>query len=156
MTAKRGKSVGYFDVDGNRIDLKTWTRLRGDKDYVFFEKYENDHIAVHVEWLGKVDDQKATWMEYWRMYAVRAFNIIVTGDRPGTFVRKRVEDPAITKYFLHKKDAVAYYNEVLLKVGQTEVDATTGETVVTDNKLAKPLPDSPDTPKTKSAVVGSW
>lgn len=159
--AKPAKGQKKWDRNGKPMTNAEWTKYRGNREYYIIREYENDIFGANVEWIGHVDDPINVPQEYWKLFKVNCYNIIVTGDRPGSFVKKKIPDAEFEKYFAKEVDAVAYYCEVLIKNGNATVSQDyegEGELVEIDNKLAKVKeePPAPDAPKTKSKIVGSW
>jgi len=90
---------------------------------------------------------------------VHVYNIIVTGDRPGSYVKKKAPDPALTKTFADEASAVAYYQTVLVdqSLAGYEDDYEGDQTFVDKgNKLTPEIPDTLDKPSTHSKITGSW
>jgi len=153
----------YTDRDGKRITRMEWTVKRGNKDYYVVRSYENDKIKVVVEWQG-FDPEKARPEDTWRIFEVAVFNIIISGSRPGAFVKKLIEDPTYTKWYRTEEAAVDYYQNVLIELGcgRIETDDYLGGTEFVEignlSPLAAKRAESSGgvSIKTKSSVTGSW
>lgn len=155
------RGYGKIDRQGRSINAQVWTRLRGDRDYTVIAEFENDKFGAYVEWLGIGENEKIVPREYWKLFKAHVYNIILSGDRPGSFVKKKVPDPDLTSTFSNEKDAVAYYEGVLLEAGLAEVEEDyEGNRVFAEknNRLAKAKaePDTLDKPHTTAEVAGSW
>jgi hypothetical protein len=135
------KPTVYVTRGGSIVGASEWTRLRGNKDYIYPRRYENEKLSVVVEWIGKFTGANLAPREHWKLYAVRVGNVIITGDRPGTFIKKVVTDPQLTMMFGTEKDAMAYYQKILSDRGLLQVTETyEGDEVIVEvgNMIEQP------------------
>jgi hypothetical protein len=127
-----GKSIAYVDKDGKAITSLEWGTKRSNGDYYKIRQYEGEKLAIHVEWIGRVKNANIQPKEYWKPFDVKFSNIIIAGDRPGTYHRKHVPDVLLTKSFATEDFAVQYYIGLLMDRGLAEIqeDYEGVETVV--------------------------
>ncbi|MBE0438081.1 MAG: hypothetical protein IBX56_20060 [Methylomicrobium sp.] len=159
--SKRAKlGSHFFDRENKQIESGDWALKMGNRDYYMVREYENDKISIRVMWEGK-DPEIRRVLDQWRIFKVAIFNVIIKGDRPGTFFKKLIEDPTYTKRFITETEAVDYYQETLIKFGyaETSVDEylDAEEFVEIGNKLSKGDTELKTVAiKTKSSIAGSW
>lgn len=166
--AKGDKSVVYVNRKGTHIAANEWTQKRGNRDYFVVKEYENDTLSVVVEWVGKIQNANVIPNQYWKVFTVKVGNIIIKGDRPGTFVKKLIADPQLTEYFTTENEAIDYYCKVLGDRGLLETfESYEGEITIVEigNKFTQEsvgvvvdLPIASNKPKTnpKDTLFGSW
>jgi len=160
---KRRKSGSVrIDKNGQRLSAAMWTKLRGNSEYTIIEEYNNGEFYANVEWLGMGENESKVPKEYWRLFKVNVGNIILTGDRPGTYVKKKVSDPTLEKHFPTLSSAKFYYQEVLTSNKCATMNETyEGEIEFKElNNLieskAKSELKTKDIPATKNKYAGSW
>jgi len=136
----RCKSVGYVNKEGSIIKSSTWTTLRGNKEYVFIRRYENERIAASVEWVGKVVNVSNIPREYWKLYKVDVSNVILATEA-GVDYWKKINDPTLTKEFGSEKEAMRYYQQMLADMNllSVEEDYEGNEAIIEiDNRIHQP------------------
>lgn len=159
--SKRANSGSpLFDREHRRIKSGDWALKMGNRDYCMVREYENDKISIRVVWEGK-DPEIRRVLDQWRIFKVVVFNVIIKGDRPGTFIRKLIEDPTCTKRFITETEAVDYYRETLVKFGYAKIHVDeyldAEEFVEIGNKRSKGDSELKTIAvKTKSDIAGSW
>lgn len=149
----------FIDKSGKIISRAQWVALSGDRSYKVIREYDNGKLHIALTWEGFENNVKTIPREYWKLYKVTASNYIVSGERAGSFVKKRVPDPSLTKSFPTELGALNYYETTLIKLGCAEFNLDEDEKFVEIGNLikrAEPVVIVPGTIKTKSTIAGSW
>ena len=120
MAIHKGKAKpqdGFMDRKRQVINHVEWTKLRSQEDYCVIRRYESESLSIDVLWKGRVNTADIEPHAYWKIFRVEVSNTITTGDRPGNYVRKKVQDPVLSVNSLSEEGAMSLYIETLLKKG---------------------------------------
>jgi hypothetical protein len=113
----KNSSVVYVDRLNKTINKEEWEELRSSGQYCIFREYESEKFAMELEWFGKEVEASVKPIAYWSIYKINVFNVVSVG-RPGAFIRKKIEDPCLSRSGIyHQKDAVEYYEKILYDKG---------------------------------------
>ena len=137
-----GSLTGYFDRNGQAINLAKWTAYAGNKEYCAVRTYQNESFQIAATWIGKMTNVRDVPREYWKLFKVEFSNIIVVGERPGHKHLKFIADPQLTSLFGTEKEALDYYFKLLTERGLLVIEEDyTGVVTVTEvGNIAKAAP----------------
>lgn len=152
----------YINRKGETISKDEWQELREKEDYLYVHRFDNEKVALSIEWVGRLDDrQLANLMEeYWPLYTVSLFNYGADG-------RPRPDPVNHGDTFATEAECKEFYEAFLIKWAGAEqrsvLDKKSGlwrdRLVVENNKYAEPGEDGTDTaaPATEANDdVGGW
>lgn len=112
-TPRTNGNIAFLNKEGKIISKLDWTQLRSSPSYCNIRKYEGEKVVVNAYWSGRISDATDKPQEYWYPFKVDFYNVIVTGDRPGTFKSKQVLDDLMSCCFKTEGSALDYYFSVL-------------------------------------------
>lgn len=157
----------YLLRDGfSTLDAKRVAKLRDDQEYSLLRHFLNDNMRVKVEWVGGPFADK-TPMCYAAPFRFAAW-VIVRANAEGDAYDppKEVMEKSLTAWFRHEREAIAHYEDFLIKEGtgsEWMIDQNGDPRFVErGNKLAPPSKDVPQAPPENEATpetlaaIGSW
>ncbi|MFM2427825.1 MAG: hypothetical protein RL707_1652 [Pseudomonadota bacterium] len=112
--------IGYMSRQRNVINAVEWTKLRSNPDYSTIRTYDGNNLSIDVRWVGKLTQCDVEPPAYWCPFKVDVFNLISTGDRPGTYDTKKVADSQLTIKCMSEEGALIHYTQILIDKGLLE------------------------------------
>jgi hypothetical protein len=101
---------GYYNKKGARITTdEDWSKLREDPRYSQIKIFENGRLKVTAEWVGVVENPKVVPREYWTLFELRVYNVLVGGDGQTHYAL----DPTVSEAIATEKEVVEKYHEFL-------------------------------------------
>jgi hypothetical protein len=155
----------FVSREGHLLQRTEWTRLRADSSYFLVKEFENDKIAVSVEWLGFTRNANSVPRAHWKLYRLNVTNIVTTDGLGDPLpAPRRTFDPQLTREFRTEQEALDAYEDALVRFGGCEwlpppAGASGPMFVEHGNKLKPPGPNEVDTRGMDSDIAdlaGSW
>lgn len=146
-------AIGYIDRDGSEISKQQWAEKKADPNYTTVHAYDNGAIRLSVEWIGRLDDYKQVFPDYYKVFVLKLQNYTSEG--------KLVDDPAFDRvWFPNQQDAIKRYESMLVEMTESGYDSS-GKFVEQDNQLTPPPPPDPNKPQQEPdnpelGGVGAW
>lgn len=137
----------YFGRDDRQIQRVEWQTLREDDKYCIVRQYDNESIAVSIEWLGAVEDADGIFRDCYKLFGMRAWNY----NSVGKPTKDPVEDG---RTFPDEATAIAAYEKFIERWTESQ-RSEEGVFIEEGNNLTPPPPPEPPNPDAPSSDVSA-